>query len=245
MNKLKIHTCSFLRWPPIGVVSWLISIIFLFQVSKEKFVKIQFNKFFMGNLSEQCVRDYVEVNGKRSAAFFHLVSRTSIPHTAVSSMLSCSSPGGKYIFIIWLEISDFYTTLTRLRHNWYVKYDHNNFWNETGVWDMRPFIHTRSQWHRHDLSEIILRWGGTRSRQWSLKPSRRNLNHLLPSSWRPSNFKSMHSRVRSKPWRHKSSEVRTNTFRSQDSQEVKDHTSQKSQLETNKFSQHEQAWVQD
>lgn len=38
-----------------------------FQTTKDQFVKVQFNKFLLGNHSDGCPNDYVEVNGQRSA----------------------------------------------------------------------------------------------------------------------------------------------------------------------------------
>lgn len=36
-----------------------------FQTSKDQFVKVQFNKFLLGNYSDGCPNDYVDVNGRR------------------------------------------------------------------------------------------------------------------------------------------------------------------------------------
>ncbi|XP_074538629.1 suppressor of tumorigenicity 14 protein homolog [Halichoeres trimaculatus] len=47
------------NYPPKTTCEWKI------QAPKEKFLKVQFNKFFLGNHSDQCRKDYVEVNGKR------------------------------------------------------------------------------------------------------------------------------------------------------------------------------------
>uniref|UniRef100_A0A672HVJ3 Suppressor of tumorigenicity 14 protein homolog n=1 Tax=Salarias fasciatus TaxID=181472 RepID=A0A672HVJ3_SALFA len=47
------------NYPPQTSCVWNI------KVSTDKFVKIQFRKFFVGNESEQCLKDYVKVNGQR------------------------------------------------------------------------------------------------------------------------------------------------------------------------------------
>ncbi|XP_068601364.1 suppressor of tumorigenicity 14 protein homolog [Brachionichthys hirsutus] len=47
------------NYPPKITCVWKI------QVSVQKFVKVQFNKFFLGNNSNECPNDYVDVNGRR------------------------------------------------------------------------------------------------------------------------------------------------------------------------------------
>uniref|UniRef100_UPI0037E8B79A suppressor of tumorigenicity 14 protein homolog n=1 Tax=Semicossyphus pulcher TaxID=241346 RepID=UPI0037E8B79A len=47
------------NYPPKTTCVWKI------QAPEEKFLKVQFNKFFLGNNSVQCRKDYVEVNGQR------------------------------------------------------------------------------------------------------------------------------------------------------------------------------------
>ncbi|XP_049920397.1 suppressor of tumorigenicity 14 protein homolog [Epinephelus moara] len=47
------------NYPPKTSCVWTI------EASKEKFLKVQFNKFFMGNYSSQCRSDYVDINGQR------------------------------------------------------------------------------------------------------------------------------------------------------------------------------------
>ncbi|XP_034550816.1 suppressor of tumorigenicity 14 protein homolog, partial [Notolabrus celidotus] len=47
------------NYPPKTTCEWKI------QAPKEKFLKVQFTKFFLGNNSKQCRRDYVEVNDQR------------------------------------------------------------------------------------------------------------------------------------------------------------------------------------
>ncbi|XP_030589843.1 suppressor of tumorigenicity 14 protein homolog [Archocentrus centrarchus] len=47
------------NYPPQTSCVWNI------EVAKEKFLKFQFNKFFVGNQTEQCLHDYVEINGER------------------------------------------------------------------------------------------------------------------------------------------------------------------------------------
>ncbi|XP_022068557.2 suppressor of tumorigenicity 14 protein homolog [Acanthochromis polyacanthus] len=47
------------NYPPRTSCVWTI------EASKDKFVKVQFNKFSMGNQSSQCSNDYVDVNGQR------------------------------------------------------------------------------------------------------------------------------------------------------------------------------------
>ncbi|XP_059189470.1 ST14 transmembrane serine protease matriptase b [Centropristis striata] len=47
------------NYPPKTKCVWNI------EASKEKFLKVQFNKFSLGNYSSECRGDYVEVNGKR------------------------------------------------------------------------------------------------------------------------------------------------------------------------------------
>ncbi|TMS16147.1 Suppressor of tumorigenicity 14 protein-like protein [Larimichthys crocea] len=47
------------NYPPRTTCVWNI------EVPKEKFLKVQFNKFFLGNNSNQCSKDYVDVNNKR------------------------------------------------------------------------------------------------------------------------------------------------------------------------------------
>ncbi|XP_076598173.1 suppressor of tumorigenicity 14 protein homolog [Chaetodon auriga] len=47
------------NYPPRSTCVWKI------EASEEKFVKIQFNKFLLGNYSDQCPNDYVDVNGQR------------------------------------------------------------------------------------------------------------------------------------------------------------------------------------
>ncbi|XP_041801639.1 suppressor of tumorigenicity 14 protein homolog [Chelmon rostratus] len=47
------------NYPPQTSCVWRI------EAPKEKFVKIQFNKFLLGNYSDQCPNDYVDVNGQR------------------------------------------------------------------------------------------------------------------------------------------------------------------------------------
>ncbi|XP_071314887.1 suppressor of tumorigenicity 14 protein homolog [Trachinotus anak] len=47
------------NYPPKTTCVWNI------EVPEEKFVKVQFNKFLMGNESNQCPNDYVDVNGQR------------------------------------------------------------------------------------------------------------------------------------------------------------------------------------
>lgn len=38
---------------------------FSFQVSKERFIKLEFEKFAVGNQSEECLHDYLEVDQDR------------------------------------------------------------------------------------------------------------------------------------------------------------------------------------
>ncbi|XP_008287075.1 suppressor of tumorigenicity 14 protein homolog [Stegastes partitus] len=47
------------NYPPRTSCVWNI------EASKDKFVKVQFNKFSLGNQSSQCPNDYVDVNGQR------------------------------------------------------------------------------------------------------------------------------------------------------------------------------------
>lgn len=47
------------NYPPQASCVWNI------QVPTDKFVKVQFNKFSVGNESEQCLKDFVKVNGQR------------------------------------------------------------------------------------------------------------------------------------------------------------------------------------
>ncbi|CAJ1085632.1 suppressor of tumorigenicity 14 protein homolog isoform X1 [Xyrichtys novacula] len=47
------------NYPPKTTCEWKI------QAPKEKFLKVQLNKFFLGNNSVQCHKDYVEINGQR------------------------------------------------------------------------------------------------------------------------------------------------------------------------------------
>ncbi|XP_054465481.1 suppressor of tumorigenicity 14 protein homolog [Anoplopoma fimbria] len=47
------------NYPPQTTCVWNI------EASKEKFLKVQFKKFFLGNYSSQCRNDYVDVNGQR------------------------------------------------------------------------------------------------------------------------------------------------------------------------------------
>ncbi|XP_010774124.1 suppressor of tumorigenicity 14 protein homolog, partial [Notothenia coriiceps] len=47
------------NYPPKTTCVWTI------EAPKEKFLKVQFNKFFLGKYSSQCQNDYVEVNGQR------------------------------------------------------------------------------------------------------------------------------------------------------------------------------------
>ncbi|XP_070696320.1 suppressor of tumorigenicity 14 protein homolog [Pempheris klunzingeri] len=47
------------NYPPRSTCVWTI------QASKEKFVKVQFNKFLLGESGAQCRTDYVDVNGER------------------------------------------------------------------------------------------------------------------------------------------------------------------------------------
>lgn len=47
------------NYPPQTSCTWTI------EASKDKFVKVQFNKFSMGNQSSRCPNDYVDVNGQR------------------------------------------------------------------------------------------------------------------------------------------------------------------------------------
>ncbi|XP_070824515.1 suppressor of tumorigenicity 14 protein homolog [Chaetodon trifascialis] len=47
------------NYPPRSSCVWKI------EASEEKFVKIQFNKFLLGNYSDQCPNDYVDINGQR------------------------------------------------------------------------------------------------------------------------------------------------------------------------------------
>ncbi|XP_041654861.1 suppressor of tumorigenicity 14 protein-like isoform X2 [Cheilinus undulatus] len=47
------------NYPPKTTCTWTI------QAPKEKFLKVQFNKFFLGNNSVQCRKDYVVVNNQR------------------------------------------------------------------------------------------------------------------------------------------------------------------------------------
>lgn len=43
------------------------SVLFsFFQTSEDQLVKVQFNKFLLGNYSDGCPNDYVEVDGRRS-----------------------------------------------------------------------------------------------------------------------------------------------------------------------------------
>lgn len=45
---------------------FIIVFYFVFQVANNKFLKVVFNKFSLGNKTEGCSNDYVEINGKRS-----------------------------------------------------------------------------------------------------------------------------------------------------------------------------------
>ncbi|XP_039878646.1 suppressor of tumorigenicity 14 protein-like [Simochromis diagramma] len=47
------------NYPPSTSCVWNI------EVAKEKFVKVDFKKFFVGNQSEHCPHDYVDINGER------------------------------------------------------------------------------------------------------------------------------------------------------------------------------------
>ncbi|KAK5864153.1 hypothetical protein PBY51_001114 [Eleginops maclovinus] len=47
------------NYPPKTTCEWTI------EAPKEKFLKVQFNKFYLGKYSSQCQNDYVEVNGQR------------------------------------------------------------------------------------------------------------------------------------------------------------------------------------
>ncbi|KAM9855616.1 suppressor of tumorigenicity 14 protein homolog [Aulostomus maculatus] len=47
------------NYPPQSSCVWTI------QVSTEKFIKVQFNKFHLGNSSKPCTNDYMEINGQR------------------------------------------------------------------------------------------------------------------------------------------------------------------------------------
>ncbi|XP_033943610.1 suppressor of tumorigenicity 14 protein homolog [Pseudochaenichthys georgianus] len=47
------------NYPPKTTCVWTI------EAPKEKYLKVQFNKFFLGKYSSQCQNDYVEVNGQR------------------------------------------------------------------------------------------------------------------------------------------------------------------------------------
>lgn len=68
MNKGLLSSTSDLWWPwhhNIFSVNNYIWAVFDFQVAKEKFVKVDFKKFFVGNQSEHCPHDYVDINGER------------------------------------------------------------------------------------------------------------------------------------------------------------------------------------
>lgn len=43
-----------------------VSPFFYFQASEDQLVKVQFSKFLLGNYSDGCPNDYVEVDGRRS-----------------------------------------------------------------------------------------------------------------------------------------------------------------------------------
>lgn len=62
-NPLIVHW----PWHPFSqhFLSNYIRLVFDFQVAKEKFVKVDFKKFFVGNQSEHCPHDYVDINGER------------------------------------------------------------------------------------------------------------------------------------------------------------------------------------
>uniref|UniRef100_A0A3Q4B5H5 Uncharacterized protein n=1 Tax=Mola mola TaxID=94237 RepID=A0A3Q4B5H5_MOLML len=47
------------NYPPQTMCVWKI------EAPKEKFVKVQFKKFLLGSHSDQCARDYVDINGQR------------------------------------------------------------------------------------------------------------------------------------------------------------------------------------
>ncbi|XP_053705275.1 suppressor of tumorigenicity 14 protein homolog [Synchiropus splendidus] len=47
------------NYPPKTTCVWHI------EVSKDKFVKVQFNKFFLGNYSDECKEDYLEIDNER------------------------------------------------------------------------------------------------------------------------------------------------------------------------------------
>lgn len=47
------------NYPPKTTCDWNI------EAPQEKFLKVQFNKFFLGNNSRQCDKDYVDINGQR------------------------------------------------------------------------------------------------------------------------------------------------------------------------------------
>ncbi|TKS76486.1 Suppressor of tumorigenicity 14 protein [Collichthys lucidus] len=56
------------NYPPRTTCVWNIEAsphVILTTVPQEKFLKVQFNKFLLGNDSNQCSRDYVDVNNKR------------------------------------------------------------------------------------------------------------------------------------------------------------------------------------
>lgn len=51
-------------YTPVSFVSFVF--YFVFQVANNKFLKVLFNKFSLGNKTEGCGHDYVEINGERS-----------------------------------------------------------------------------------------------------------------------------------------------------------------------------------
>ena len=55
----------------------------LLQVPVEKFVKVQFSKFLLGNQSNQCPDDYVKVDNQRSAASLFVVPLLLLFHVQV------------------------------------------------------------------------------------------------------------------------------------------------------------------